>query len=55
MEKAPVDFCWRRSNSDCSFSGRRGGEGVGWKGFEKREVVVANVRREERGRRRSRI
>lgn len=52
--KAPVDAFWRRSNSSCSFGGRRGGAGPVEKAG--RRVEVVKKRREGksnfRGRRR---
>lgn len=49
MEKAPADLRWSCSNSACSFSERRGGEGVGvTKGG--RVVVRVRVKGRARGR-----
>jgi len=42
VENAPVEVFWRRSNSSCSFVGRRGGEGPVAKAG--RRVEVVNVR-----------
>jgi hypothetical protein len=44
--KAPVDERWRRSNSSCSFGGRRGGAGPVAKAV--RERLVVKRRREGR-------
>lgn len=53
VENAPVESFWRRSNSSCSFGGRRGGEGpVANAGRETEEVKVRVLRAESCGRRR---